>query len=138
MSRLIVFPVAIALCAGLAACASLPGRSEKAEAPPAPVEPVVYSNMEEVYFDKEAKKEPAPWLSVKIDETQEPSVTFIDAFGQTAKPSQSWTIQSQTNDRLTLTNGTRTTELRRARPVSCWAAVKKDAPKAFRTETRSA
>jgi hypothetical protein len=108
--------------------ASADARTKK----PAQPEPGIYTNEEEVYFDALAKRPTAQWISIKLD--KEP--TAIDAFQKPASgqysPSQ---ISASTKDRilLKLPEG-KITELRRARPVSCWVAIRKDAPKADGSE----
>ncbi|APG61637.1 hypothetical protein LPB140_00930 [Sphingorhabdus lutea] len=99
-------------------------------------QPRIYSNMEEVYFDAEAKKNPAPWLSIRaaISPTNE-KFEFIDAFGNIIAPPENVDILGVNDDEITLQIGGeengeagRTTTLIRANPVSCWSAVKKATP----------
>ena len=100
---------------------------------PAEIMPGVYTNEEQVYFDKEAKRAAPPWLSVAV--TRDAGglrATAIDAFGKALpdaidvaalSPSKS---AGRINYRFA---GGQITELRRSREVSCWVAIRKDAPK---------
>ncbi len=96
-----------------------------------------YSNEEEVYFDEEAKRPAAPRVSMSIaDGTSGPSVQVIDQFGNLLKQSIDAKTLTQTSPnriKLTLPDG-KVTELRLARPVLCWVAVRKDKPKADGSE----
>ena len=97
-----------------------------------PIEPGIYTNEEEVYFDSLAKRPAAPWTSIDVTRHSDNDlITFLDAFGKPllfapALPD----IVAKSTDRVVfnMSNG-RTTELRRARPVSCWVAIRKDRPK---------
>ena len=94
--------------------------------------PGIYTNEEEVYFDTLAKRPAAPWTSILVDDRADHArFTFVDAFGKPwlvapARPD----IVARSADRIifNMPNG-RTTELRRARPVSCWVAIRKQTPK---------
>lgn len=96
----------------------------------APLRPGTYTNEEEVYFDKEMKRPPAPWIGIAVDAGGK--VSFVDAFGKAASPVAYKLMSSPAPfDRvsMTLADG-RLTELRRGRPVTCWGAVRKDTKKA--------
>lgn len=109
---------------------------------PAPAT-LIYSNEEQVYFAKELKRDAPGLVYLKVEQhpggKEGVAVNAIDAFGA---PSQA--------DSAMLEEATRTLyfakerdvavltargvsgqkyELRRARPATCWVAVKKDAPK---------
>lgn len=95
---------------------------------PFPVPPGTYTNEEETYFDAEAKRTPAPWIGLRVDER---SALQIDKFGQPASQSRSViAIKAITSSdlpdriRVTLSDG-RVTELRRARTATCWGAAPK-------------
>jgi hypothetical protein len=99
---------------------------------PATLAAGIYSNEEQVYFDKEAKRPAPPWISINvITEKGRNQISIIDAF---ARPIggpvalNQLTPISQNRAMLRLANGM-VTELRRARPVTCWVAVRKDKPK---------
>lgn len=95
--------------------------------------PGVYSNEEQVYFDKEAKRAAPPWLSLSI--TRDAGglrATAVDAFGNVlpdvvdTKALSPSAVKGRISYRFA--NG-QTTELRLSRPVSCWVGVRKDQPK---------
>lgn len=99
---------------------------------PPPFPPGTYTNEEEVYFDTEAKRTPAPWIALQVD-------TYgglqVDKFGRPAAETRSVVaVRAITPSdvpgriRVTLEDG-RVTELRRARPVTCWGAIPKTAKK---------
>jgi hypothetical protein len=98
------------------------------------IEPGIYTNEEEVYFDVLAKRPAAQWLSFTVEKYPEGEVvTFVDAFGKPlliAPARHTYTLMHKQAGRIQFTseNG-KTTELRRARPVSCWVAIRKDKPK---------
>ncbi len=100
--------------------------------PPTPAAPPsgTYTNEEEVYFDGEAKRTPAPWIGIVTDATGR--LAFIDRFGSPA-PVLAYTrlASAAAPDRLTLTlSDGRETELRRARGFTCWGAALRSAKKA--------
>ena len=101
--------------------------------PSPPLLSSTYTNEEEVYFDGEAKQKAAPWIGLKSDERGR--LTYIDKFD---RPITSLTIRSidvadDNRVRLTLPDG-RVTELRRARPVTCWGSVPKTKKRADGSE----
>ena len=99
-----------------------------------PIAPGTYTNEEEVYFDKEAKRPSAPWTGVAVD-TQE-KVTFIDLFGRRVAPvAYKLLAPVKTAGRvsMTLPDG-RVTELRLARTATCWGAAPKAVKKADGSE----
>jgi hypothetical protein len=100
---------------------------------PKPVlEDGIYSNEEEVYFDTLAKRPAAPWVSIKVEKFGAGNlVTFRDAFGITLTDAPYFSnVVAKSSERVYITapDG-KATELRRARPVSCWVAIRKDKPK---------
>jgi hypothetical protein len=100
----------------------------------APLLPGIYTNEEEVYFDKEAKRAPAPWLGVTI--AADGKVAFVDLFGKpVAATAYKALALSETPGRvrMTLADG-RVTELRRARTATCWGAAPKAVKKADGSE----
>ena len=99
-----------------------------ASAAPSPA-PGTYTNEEEVYFDREAKRTPAPWIGILVDAGGK--VAFLDAYGKPAKPVTFKTLfpaEIEGRVRMTLADG-RATELRLARSATCWGAVRKGAKK---------
>jgi hypothetical protein len=98
-----------------------------ANTPPTVPPDGTYTNEEEVYFDKEAKRTPASWLGLRFSHMKQ---EFIDLFGQPVKPYALRNIDVVEEQRLrvTLMDG-RVTELRRARPVTCWGAIPKNVKK---------
>lgn len=93
-----------------------------------PLTPGTYTNEEEVYFDTEAGKLPAPWVGIKVDAAGK--ITPVDKFGQPSATRPIALETSQTPERWIASFPNRDTELRRARPVTCWASLKRDTPKA--------
>ncbi len=88
-----------------------------------PLAPGTYTNEEEVYFAKEAKKTAAPWTGISVDATG--AVQFIDMFGK--KVPGTVDNAAMTKDgaiAFTIREGG-TTMLRRSRPVTCWGSVPK-------------
>lgn len=96
-------------------------------------EPGIYTNEEEVYFDELARRPAAPWMSYKVMVTDDhkDAMTPIDAFSKSIKDRIAFSDFSSPNPdriKLTLPDG-KVTELRRARPVTCWVSIRKDTPK---------
>ena len=84
-----------------------------------------YTNEEEVYFDTEAKRTPAPWIGIAV--TADGTVAFVDLFGKTVATTAYKGLAPSTvanRARMTLSDG-RVTELRRARSATCWGAAPK-------------
>jgi hypothetical protein len=98
-----------------------------ANTPPVNPPDGIYTNEEEVYFDKEAKRAPAPWLGLRYSPDK---LEFIDLFGQAVKP---FTLRSvdfaQDGGLRVALMDRRVTELRRARAVTCWGAIPKSTKK---------
>jgi hypothetical protein len=104
-------------------------------------QPGIYTNEEQVYFDKEAGRI-TPWVGVTISETQPTTdsigvkVKLIDAFGQMlpedfteAAQNGIWENEGTEQGTLKIKMGRDTILLRRARPATCWAAIPKDKTK---------
>jgi hypothetical protein len=110
---------------------------------PAP-ETFVYSNEEQVYFAREANQDAPPIVHFRVekygDGKAEAKVTAIDAFGAPSAADSglihgiaqvmegdarfdpaNFSSQSEGGPRY---------QFRRARPATCWVAIKKDKPKA--------
>jgi hypothetical protein len=95
-----------------------------------PLTPGVYTNEEEVYFDELAKRPTASWISIEVGAGN--SIRAIDAFQKPVAgdyDAKQITVINKDRIKLMLPDG-KVTELRRARTVSCWVAVRKDKPKA--------
>lgn len=91
----------------------------------APLPPGTYTNEEEVYFDKEAKRPAAPWVGIVI--ATDSKVGFVDLFDKpaVAMPYTALTMSGTPGRvRMTLSDG-RVTELRRVRTATCWGAAPK-------------
>jgi hypothetical protein len=85
--------------------------------------PGTYTNEEEVYFDKEAKRTSAPWVGLQVDDTHR--MRAIDMFGKAAPAIKAAFVQAVDGAlTMTLPDGRRSV-LRRARPVTCWGSVPK-------------
>lgn len=96
---------------------------------PAPLVPGTYSNEEQAYFAKEQGKAAIPLIVLKVGDNQR--LESVDAFGMPGKVSidQMTFSYSASTINAVLPDGTEV-ELRRARPATCWVAVRKDQPKA--------
>jgi hypothetical protein len=96
---------------------------------PAPIQAGIYSNEEQVYFAKEAGRTAPPLLMLRYDGTGAP--VAVDAFGAPLpSPREGFTTSVAASGIMApLRDGT-TLDLRRARPATCWVAIKKDKPKA--------
>jgi hypothetical protein len=109
----------------------------RAEHHVAPLEPGIYSNEEEVYFDTLAERPAAPWTAIEVTNHPEYyTINFVDAFGKPlmfGPPRPEFAQTSTERVTFTMRDG-RTTELRRARPVTCWVAIRKEKPKADGSE----
>lgn len=89
--------------------------------------PGTYTNEEDVYFDKEAGKSPAPWIGLRIDPDQ--SVHSVDAYGRIVSGrAPSLIAGNATTLSVALPDG-RTTTLQYARSATCWGSVPKIAKK---------
>ena len=109
-------------------------------------EPVFFTNEEQVYFDREAGRHVPPWVGMVVSPTASAqdglpdTVRFVDAFGAPVPPplhvgEVTRLISAQADhDRLLLTISGDQIELRRARPVSCWVAIRKNVPQADGSE----
>jgi hypothetical protein len=114
-----------------------------AQDPPAPVT-LIYSNEEQVYFAKEQKRDAPGLIYLKVEKypggKDEVTVTAIDAFGAPVRADSAMLEEASRSlyfakDRDVAVfsaqgNSGLTYELRRARPATCWVAIKKDKPKA--------
>ena len=91
----------------------------------APLPSGIYTNEEEVYFDKEAKHPAAPWVGISVDPAGK--VSFVDVYNHVVQATAyKALVLSETAGRVRMTlAGGRVTELRRARTATCWGAVPK-------------
>ena len=108
-----------------AACA--PPLAASAPAAAADDARAIYTNTEETYFDADAGRDAAPWLSVVVEDGQ---TRLVDAFGEKAETPDGFSIVRRDSDTLVARVGDRETTLRRARPVTCWSALRRDTKKA--------
>lgn len=87
-----------------------------------------WTNEEQVYFAKEAGRAGPSWTGFRIKNGQ---WRPIDRFGQPTDrlvaPPPAVSIAGQ--DRMAFTLGGQQVALRKGRPMTCWMAVRKDAPK---------
>jgi hypothetical protein len=115
-----------------ASVAAMVCASAQARNLPQKLNPGIYTNEEEVYFDDLAKRPTAPWISLKVfSDNGKEAITPVDAFSKPTKDIIAFSdLKSSSPNRITVTlpDGT-VTELRRARPVSCWVSIRKDKPK---------
>ena len=108
-----------------------------AEPPAAPLPAGTYSNEEQVYFAREAGETPPPLLFLQVAE--DGAVTQVDAYGAQmgAAPAQLMLSPSEHGLSGALSDSGPNTpmlDLRRARPATCWVAIRKDRPKADGSE----
>lgn len=89
--------------------------------------PAIFTNEEQVYFDREAGRPAPPWTAVELDGDR---LRGIDAFGKPA-PAPATKSFHVTGDvlLLRLDDGS-TRELRRARTATCWGSSLKATRKA--------
>jgi hypothetical protein len=86
----------------------------------------VYSNEEQVYFEKDAGRAPPPWLSVRVESGK---AVAVDAFGKPTSGALPAKLEaSQAGLTATTTDGVKL-DLRRGRPFACWASLLKSAKK---------
>lgn len=110
--RRLAAALAIGLAAGPASAAALPDG--------------VYSNEEQVYFEKDAGRAPPPWLSVRVDGGK---AAAIDAFGKPTGAALPSLTAGEAGLVGRLDDG-RTLDLRRAQEFACWMSILKSKPKA--------
>ena len=97
-------------------------------APPPPMAVVsTYTNEEEVYFDKEAGRAPAPWIGVTID--TKGTSHWIDVYGKPAQAPAGKILRVFPATIMVELAGGRRTTLLKARGATCWVAIRKDKPK---------
>lgn len=95
-----------------------------ASAHDAPIQarPDIYANTEEIYFDNDAGREAAPWLSLRFDRQD---MVVVDAFGSVVPEPASLEILERSEDKVIARIDGRETVLRKARAVTCWGAARK-------------
>ena len=93
--------------------------------PPSSLPLGIYSNEEQVYFEKEAGRKPPPALTIVV--SPDGSSRAVDAFGTKATLPNAALSPKGGDISATLPNG-QVLELRHARPVTCWASLKRDNP----------
>jgi hypothetical protein len=117
--------------------------SALASTPPAEPLPYIYSNEEQVYFAKEAKLPAPPLVFLKVEKPAGasglPVVTGVDAFGAPAEVDagllndMAIMMRGGTVFRsgmLNMRSADARIEVRKARPATCWVAIRKDKPMA--------
>ena len=126
-----------AFWASLAALAAAPLATQPASAS----DVAIFSNEEQVYFAKEAKQPAPPLVYLRVEQSADkkalPVVTGVDAFGAVAEVAPELLREMAMGMRgkkafqsATLNMGSdQPIALRRARPATCWVAVRKDKPK---------
>jgi hypothetical protein len=106
------------------------------------VQGAIYTNEEQVYFDKDAGKPAPPWLGIIITPAR-PDIDkvsyvlkVVDAFGVEQWPPFPFAKLAEQigpmprGQQIELTLDGQMLKLRRARPVTCWVAIPKDEPRA--------
>lgn len=93
--------------------------------------PGTYSNEEQVYFEKEAGRVPPPVLVLIVG--ADGRARAVDAYGAAA-PMPGVALAMKGGDIAATLSGGAVLEMRRARPVTCWASLKRAAPKADGSE----
>lgn len=106
---------------GLAMASCLAGAAFAHDAP-ADAGPDIYANTEENYFDNDAGRDAAPWLSLRFDGQ---NMAVIDAFGAAVEKPELLEIIERTEDQVTARIDGQETVLRKARAVTCWGAARK-------------
>jgi hypothetical protein len=99
-------------------------------------QPGIYTNEEQVYFEKEAGRTPPEWLSVRAAIADD-GIQFspLDSYGKPSNRTKELTVKLSENgqavsfDEIRFRNGGQSYTLRRARPASCWVAIRKENPK---------
>lgn len=82
----------------------------------------IFTNSEDAYFAKdEGRAQPAA-IALRFDGS---AMQAVDAFGEAAPMPGSFTILQHSEGEITASVDGITTQLRRARGVSCWGAVKR-------------
>ncbi len=95
-----------------------------ANTPVPPPDLGLYTNEEEVYFDREAGRTPVPWFAINLREGAAPQ--FVDPYGYEVKGDVAQIFKQDVDHIVVvLPSLSRTSILRRARPVTCWGSVPK-------------
>lgn len=84
----------------------------------------IYSNEEQVYFEREAGRRSPPWLSVRVERG---TASAVDAFGKPTRAPLPILTMSATG-LAAVVDGT-TLDLRRGRAFACWVSIRKAKPK---------
>jgi hypothetical protein len=102
--------------------------------PNPPPEPGIYTNEEQVYFEREAGRTPPAWVGIRVERQGNQVVAQpIDAFGAvsgTAMPSPPVFDQGEDRSSFSTSIGGSTVRLNRARPFTCWVSVRRHADRA--------
>ena len=87
-------------------------------------DPGLYTNEEEVYFDKEAGRTPVPWFAA--DARAGAALRFVDPYGNEVKRDVAQIFKQDADHIVVVLPGLKLSSiLRRARPVTCWGSVPK-------------
>lgn len=97
----------------------------------APLPPGSYTNEEDVYFAKDKGAVAPPWLGITVDAG---GPHAIDAYGKPVAMPARVTLSPVDGGLSASWPDGRKSILRRARPATCWASVRKDKPKADGSE----
>jgi hypothetical protein len=101
------------------------------------IAPGIYTNEEEVYFEKEAGRIALPWIGVQVThDAAKVRISRVNAFGEPdGKTITADALSASGKDSVVITLGeAHKTILRRARNVTCWGAVPKAQKKADGSE----
>jgi hypothetical protein len=102
--------------------------------PNPPPEPGIYTNEEQVYFEREAGRTPPAWMGIRIERQGAQVVAQpIDAFGTIsgpATPPPSVFEANEDGSSFTTPVGGSTIRFNRARPFTCWVSVRRHADRA--------
>lgn len=102
--------------------------------PSPPPEPGIYTNEEQVYFEREAGRTPPAWMGLRIERQGQRVVAQpIDAFGEilgTAMPAPPVVERTDRGGHFTALLDGSTIRFNRARPFTCWVSVRRHADRA--------
>lgn len=102
--------------------------------PNPPPEPGVYTNEEQVYFEREAGRTPPAWLGIRVERRGNMVVAQpIDAFGNDAGPAGPASLvyeRRADGGGFNLSVDGTSMRFNRARPFRCWVSVRRFADRA--------
>ena len=103
------------------------------QAAPVPTPPTqIYTNEEQVYFEREAGQVPPPWFGLQVQQIEgQDVVQQVDEFGSLHSPAMPLASEIITNDQgFEMTENGQPIIMRRARPFTCWVSVRRHADRA--------